>query len=97
MSLIVKVLLSLLSLALSAPATDKTQCFLHLSFNSALQAINGISTNLQKLLKYFNDTAIVAFLKIPLGASGAGFPTLYPNNLALYLEHLKLLVLECYY
>ena len=57
-------LLALSSLiAFYVPAADKTQYFVHLS--STLQLINGISSNLQKLLKYFNDTAIVAFLKIP--------------------------------
>ena len=45
------------------PAADKTHYFVHLSFNSTLQLINGISSDLQKLLKYFNGTTIVAFLK----------------------------------
>ena len=57
MSLIVKIILSPL------PAADKTHYFVHLSFNSTLQLINGISSDLQKLLKYFNGTTIVAFLK----------------------------------
>ena len=66
-SSIVKMILlsSLLPLALSVPATDKTKCFAHLSFNSTLQLINGISSDLQKLFTYFNGTAIVTFLKIP--------------------------------
>ena len=71
MSLIVKILSSLLTLALSVPAKDKTQCFDHLSFNSTLQLINGISSDLQKLLKYFNGTPIVAFFRIPLAALSA--------------------------
>ena len=41
---------------------------------------------IQKLLKYFNDTAIVAFLKTP-------FAAVFPNNLALYSKNLKLLSL----
>ena len=39
------------------------------------------------LLKYFNGTAIVAFFRIPL------FPSVFPNNLGLYLKDLKLLLL----
>ena len=71
MSLIVKITLSSLPLALSLPAADKMQQFEHLSFNSTLQLINGVSRDLQKLIKYFNGTAIVAFLKIPLAALSA--------------------------
>ena len=40
---------------LSTPAAAKT---LHLSSNSILQLINGISSDLKKLLRYFNGTAI---------------------------------------
>ena len=50
----------------AAPSKDKTQCFVHLSFNSTLHLINGISNDLQKLLRYFNGIEIVAFLRIPL-------------------------------
>ena len=46
----------------------KHSTFFHLSFNSTLQLINVISSDLQKLLKYFIDTAIVAFFRIPLAA-----------------------------
>ena len=52
----------------SLPAADKAHYFVHLSFNSTLQLINGISNYLQKLPKYFNGTTIVAFLKLPLAA-----------------------------
>ena len=65
---------------------------MHLSFNSTFQLINGISSDIQKLLKFCNGTAIVAFLKIRLAASGADCATLFPNNFALYLKDLKLLV-----
>ena len=96
MSLIVKIILLLLSSfllwALRVPATSKTQCFVHLSFNSTFQLINGISSDIQKLLKFCNGTAIVAFLEIRLAASGADCATLFPNNFALYLKDLKLLV-----
>ena len=49
-SLIVKIILLELASSLSAPVTDKTQYFVHLSFNSTLQLINVISSDLQKLL-----------------------------------------------
>ena len=74
MSLIVEIiLLGSILLALSAPAQDKTQYFVHLSFDSTLQLINCISSDLQKLLKYFNGLAIVAFLKIPFAPSAIVF------------------------
>ena len=63
--------------------------FFHLSFNSTLILINGISSDLQKLLKYLNSTAIVAFFKIPFAPSASVFS----NNLALYSKDLKLLLL----
>ena len=68
------ILLALLSSLTSfpLPAVDKIQYFVHLSFNSTLQLINGISSDLQKLLKYFNGTGIAAFLKIQLAAFGVG-------------------------
>ena len=43
-------LILLLLLTLSTPAAAKTQCFVHLIFNLTLQLINGISSDLQKLL-----------------------------------------------
>ena len=72
-SLIVKIILLALalSLALSLPAADKTQYFIHLNFNLIFQLINGISSDIQKSPKYFNDTAIVAFLTIPLALFGS--------------------------
>ena len=42
-----------------------------------MQLINGISSDLQKLLKYFNGRASVAFYKIPFALSA----TVFPNNL----------------
>ena len=55
-----------------------------------MQLINGISSDLQKFLKYLNATAIVAFLKIPFAAFGAGWATAFSNNLTFYLKDLKL-------
>ena len=92
MSLIVKIKLfvSLLSLRFLLPAGDKTQYFVHLSFNFALQSINDILSNLQKLLKYFNGTAIVASFRIPLTPS----VSVISNTLALYINDLKLTLLN---
>ena len=69
MSLIVKI--TLLALTLLALAAHKSKHFVHLSFNSNLQFINGISSDLQKLLKYLNDTSIVAFFDIPFVPSAS--------------------------
>ena len=55
---------------------------------NTLQLVNKISSDLQKLCKYFNDTAIVALLKIPCAPS----VTVFPNNLALYSKDLKVLL-----
>ena len=74
---------------LSARAADKTKDFGHLIFNSTLQLISGISSHLQKLLKYFNDSGIVAFFRILF----APWTAVFCNNLALYLKDLNLLSL----
>ena len=66
------ILLEIVLIILSLPATNQIQYFVHLSFNSTLLLINGISDDLQKLFQYFNDTAFVAFLKIPLAAFAQG-------------------------
>ena len=57
-SVIEKLILEL-ALLFSLRSTDKTQCFVHLSFDSTLQLINGISSDVQEILKYFNGIAIV--------------------------------------
>ena len=63
-SLIVKITLLGLASVLSFSAT---QYFVHVSFNSTFQLTNGISKNPQKLFRYINGTAIVAFFRILLG------------------------------
>ena len=83
-----KIILLELSLLLSAPAANKTQYFVHVSFNSILKLINSILGDLQKLLRYFNDTAIVSFFRIPFNS----LAFVFPNNLALYSKELKLLL-----
>ena len=47
-------------------------------------------SDLQKLLKCFNGTGIVAYFRIPSAAFGAGLATVVPNNFALFLKDLKL-------
>ena len=64
MSLILNIILLELALTLSTSAADKIQYFLHLYFRSTLQLINGISSDLQKLLKHLNGIAIAAFFRI---------------------------------
>ena len=65
-SLTVKIILLELASLLSAPDAVKAQYFDRLSFNYILQLTNGISSDLQKLLKYFNGTAVVTFFRILL-------------------------------
>ena len=86
MSLMIKIMLLQLALILSAPSADKTQWFLHAIFNSTLQLINDITSDLPRLLRYFNSTKIVVFLKIPYVL----IATVFSNNLALYLKDSKL-------
>ena len=63
MTFIEKIILLELAFSLSAPPADKTQYFVHLSFNSTLQLLHDNSSDLQKLLKYIIGTAIVSFKK----------------------------------
>ena len=93
-SLIVKTILleSALVLSFSLPRIDETLFFTHLSFNSTLQLINDSSSDLQKLVKYFTNPAIVAFYRLPLAWFKVGWTTGFPNNLALSLKSLNLLV-----
>ena len=88
MLLIIKIILLELAFELSGPAADNTQYFVHLSFNSTFKLINSISSDPQKLLKYFNGTAVAAFFKIPFISSA----TIFPYNLAWFLKDLKSLV-----
>ena len=81
--LIVKIVLWGHTSVLSLPAGAKTQHYVHLSFNSTLQLINGISSDRQKLLRFFDDTEVVIFFRIPVILFGAGWATVFGNNLAL--------------
>ena len=44
--------------------------------------IDDILSDLKKLLKYFDGTAIVAFFRISLSLFGAGCATVVPNKFA---------------
>ena len=68
------------------PSVAKTQCFTHLSFNSLFQSISDTSSDLQKILRYLNDTEIVAFSEISFAAAA------FLINLVLWLKDFKLLV-----
>ena len=85
-SLIVKIILLESALVLSTPPIVKTQCFVHLSFSSIFQLINDISSHLQKLLRYFNGTAIVVFSIIPFAVA------VFTINVVLCLEDIKILL-----
>ena len=85
MSLIIKIILLGLESEFSVTFQAKTQYFVHLSFNSTLQLINDISTDLKKLPRYFNHIVIVEFIKVIFAQSA----NLIPNDLALYLKELK--------
>ena len=66
------------------------QYFAHLSFNSTLQLINGISSDLQKILNYW----IVEFFKNPLASFGLGWASVLPYSLASHLKDLRSSVFE---
>ena len=86
-SLIVKIILLGSALVLSTPPIVKTQCFVvHSSLSSIFQLINDISSNLQKLLRYFNGTAIVVFSIIPFAVA------MFTINFVLYLEDIRILL-----
>ena len=88
LSLIVKITLSPFAPAFSTPSAAETRCPVRLSFDSTLQLLNSISSDLQKLLRYFNGATVVVFFKIELFASATAFP----NYLALYWKDLKALL-----
>ena len=76
----------------SAPiaAVVNTQLSIHNNESSALQLINGISNDLQKLLKYFSGTAIFTLFLVPSASVLVIRPALYLNEGALsyQLSHL---------
>ena len=88
MFLIVKIIVLESASSFSTPAEAKTECFVYLSFNSALQSIYGILRDRQKMLRYFSNTAIVAFFRTELFIC----VTVLSNNLALYSKDLLALV-----
>ena len=64
-------------------SVDNTHSFFHV--NLILQLVKGISSDLKKLLKYFNGTTtFTLLLAILLATTGL------PNKLTLYLKELEL-------
>ena len=49
----------------------------------------GILSDLQKLLRYFDRTVIIAFFSIPFVWFGTDLVTVFLNKLALYVNDLK--------
>ena len=66
----------------AVPDLDNIHFLLHVTSSSALQLINGISNDLQILLKYFNGTAISEFITVSFAPSAATLPI----RLDLYLN-----------
>ena len=66
-----------LTLSLSLPHVAKMQCFVNVRFNFTFQLISGISYVLQKLFRYFGQSAIVVFSRTSFAA------VVLPINLAL--------------
>ena len=87
--LIVKIILLEKALLLSPTAADKTHYFVYLYLNFILKLINDIPNDFQKLLEYFNGTAIVAFLQFLFAPS----VSVFPKNIALSSKYLQLLSL----
>ena len=68
---------------------DVIQSLLQFSSRLIFQLINGISKDLQKLLKYFSGTAIFTFLNTPLSAAVSDL-----KKLDLYLKNDESAVVE---
>ena len=79
-----------LTINTARPASvDNTHSFFHVKFNLILQLIKGISSDLKKLLKYFNGTTTFTLLFAKL-LSRTGFP----NNSTSYLKELEVSVVK---
>ena len=74
-----------------SPELDKVQSSIQFNLRRLLQLINYISSDLQKLLRYFNGTTILVFFKklFPSAASAV-----FPTRVALYLNDSELSVLK---
>ena len=68
------------------------QSLIEFNSRSVLQLINGISNDLQKLLKYFNETTIFVIFTELFGLLTAS--TVLPTRAALYLNGLELSILK---
>ena len=81
--------MSLIINTASPASVYNTHSFFHVKFNLILQLISGISNDLKKLLKYFNDTTTFTFL-FATAPSRTGLP--YKST--LYLKELEVLVVK---
>ena len=70
---------------LALAAVVNTQFLIHFSESSIFQLINGISNDLQKLLKYFSGTAIFTPFFVPLFSVAPITLAFYSNEGALLL------------
>ena len=68
---------------------DNAHSFFHVKFNLILQLIKGISSDLKKLLKYFNGTTTFT-----LNVATSLLTAESPNKLTLYLKELELLTIK---
>ena len=81
--------MSLIINTASLASIDNTHSFFHVKFHLTLHLIKGISSDLEKLLKYFNGTTTFT-LPFAILPSRTGLP----NNLTLYLKELEVLVVK---
>ena len=77
--------------AATSLSVDNTHSFFHVKFNLILQLIKGISSDLKRLLKYFNGMTIFTFFLATLR-------TIFglPNKLTLYLKELDVSVAKLF-
>ena len=90
-----KIILPELTSILSLPATAKTQYLVYISFNSTLQLINSISSDCQKLLRYFNGIESPALFIIPSLLFGPGWATVFGNDLVLKSKYYHYHYMQC--
>ena len=81
--------MSLIINTASPASVDNTHSFFHVKFNLILQLIKGFSSDLKKLLKYFNGTTTFTLL-FAIKPSRTGLP----NNSTLYLKELEVSVVK---
>ena len=48
-----------------------------------------MSSDIERLLKYFNETAVIAYFRIFLALIELGWASVFSYNLSLYMKYLK--------